>query len=64
MFACATVDDVRLLKSIVGDRIQVKASGGIKSYEEAMEMIDAGADRIGTSRGVTLIEQEASFTKE
>lgn len=60
----ATVDDVRFLKSIVGDRIQVKASGGIKSYEEAMEMIDAGADRIGTSRGVALIEQEASSIKE
>ena len=52
----ATVNDVKLMKSIVGNNIGVKAAGGIKTYDEAVEMITAGANRIGTSKGVSLLK--------
>lgn len=52
----ATVEDVSLMKSIVGDRIKIKASGGIRTLEQAMALIDAGANRLGTSRGIELVE--------
>lgn len=45
----ATLEDVSLMRSVVGDDMGVKASGGIRSYEEALSMIEAGACRIGTS---------------
>ncbi len=51
----ATVEDVLLMRKIVSDHVQVKASGGIRTYEKAIEMIDAGADRIGTSQSVNII---------
>lgn len=47
--AGATVEDVRLLKSIAGDSCKIKAAGGIKTLRQAIEMIEAGASRIGTS---------------
>ncbi len=47
--AGATVEDIRLLKSIAGDRCRIKAAGGIRTLQQVMEMIDAGASRIGTS---------------
>lgn len=46
----ATVDDVILMKRTVGDAAKVKASGGIRDIETALEMIDAGAERIGASK--------------
>lgn len=52
----ATVEDVKLIKSVVGNRIGIKASGGIKTYEGAVRMIGAGANRIGTSSGVEIIK--------
>ena len=52
----ATVADVRLLRETVGPQVQVKAAGGIRDWETAVRMIEAGADRIGTSSGVTIIE--------
>ena len=52
--------DVRLLKQIVGDRLRVKASGGIRTAAQARAMIDAGADRLGTSAGVQIINELAS----
>ena len=52
----ATIEDVRLMKSMVGDKIKVKAAGGIRDLDSALAMIEAGADRIGTSAGVTIIE--------
>jgi deoxyribose-phosphate aldolase len=52
----ATVEDVRLMKKTVGDTMQVKASGGIKDWDTALEMIQAGASRIGTSSGVTILQ--------
>ena len=52
----ATVDDIILMRSVVGDDMEVKASGGIRSTEDARKMIDAGADRIGASASVAIVE--------
>jgi deoxyribose-phosphate aldolase len=52
----ATVDAVRLLRSVVGEAMGVKASGGIRDRVGAQQMIDAGANRIGTSSGVAIVE--------
>jgi deoxyribose-phosphate aldolase len=52
----ATVPDVKLMRETVGDRLGVKASGGVRTWEDARAMIEAGADRIGTSTGPELVE--------
>lgn len=52
----ATVEDIRLLKETASGRIRVKASGGIKTLDDALRMIDAGASRIGTSSGGRIVE--------
>lgn len=52
----AKVEDVRLMKDTVNGKCSVKASGGIRSGEDFKKMIDAGADRIGTSAGVKIAE--------
>lgn len=52
----ATVEDVRLLREVVGSRVGVKASGGIRTYEDAVAMINAGASRIGSSSGVKIVQ--------
>ncbi|MEM1517603.1 MAG: deoxyribose-phosphate aldolase [Nitrososphaerota archaeon] len=54
----ATVEDVRLIRKLAGPSIGIKASGGIKRIEDAVRLVEAGATRIGTSRGVELIEQK------
>ena len=51
----ATLEDVRLIKKVVGNQVDIKVSGGIKTKNEALEFIEAGASRIGTSRGVEII---------
>ncbi|MDK8274233.1 deoxyribose-phosphate aldolase [Varibaculum cambriense] len=53
----ATLPDVKLMKSIVGDDVQVKASGGIRSLDDALAFVEAGATRIGTSSGVALVKE-------
>ena len=53
----ATVHDVALMKQTVGEQCEVKASGGVKTYQDMQDMIDAGATRIGTSSGVSLMKQ-------
>lgn len=53
----ATVEDVSLMKKTVQDNLKVKASGGIRCLEDALKMIEAGADRLGTSSGVSLVNQ-------
>ncbi len=58
----ATVEDVKLMKETVGDKAFVKASGGVRSLEDAKNMIAAGADRLGTSSGVTLVSGEGEFS--
>lgn len=52
----ATVEAVRLLRETVGDRAQVKASGGIRTREQALALIAAGADRLGASASVAIVE--------
>jgi len=52
----ATVEDVRLMRRTVGEKMGVKAAGGIRSYEDAVAMIEAGANRIGTSTAVQIIK--------
>jgi deoxyribose-phosphate aldolase len=53
----ATVEDVRLLRQIVGDKIGVKASGGIRTLEDALAMIEAGANRLGTSSTKAILDE-------
>ena len=56
----ATLDAVRLMKKTVGETVKVKAAGGIRTLEDALAFVAAGAERIGTSKGVEIIE---SFEK-
>jgi deoxyribose-phosphate aldolase len=51
----ATVDDVRLMRQVVGPEMGVKASGGVRSHEDALRMIEAGASRLGTSASVAIV---------
>lgn len=53
----AQADDVILMKAMVGDHAKVKASGGIRDAKTAQEMIEAGADRLGTSATVAIIKE-------
>lgn len=53
----ATFEDVELLKKTVGDKVLVKAAGGVKSHDDFLKMVELGADRIGTSSGVKLIQE-------
>ena len=52
----ATVPDVKLMHETVAPQLKVKAAGGIRTLDDALSMIEAGASRLGTSAGVTLIE--------
>lgn len=56
----ATVSDVKLMRSVVGSHIGVKASAGIRDYAAAAAMINAGASRLGTSASVAICENEPS----
>ena len=63
-FGGATVADVRLLRDVTKDRIGIKASGGIRSADQAMELILAGATRLGTSQGIALVQQMENLSSE
>lgn len=52
----ATLEDVRLMKQTVGDKVKVKASGGVRTVQDCLDFIDAGVNRIGSSSGVQIIE--------
>jgi len=52
----ATVEDVKLMRKMVGPEMGVKAAGGVHTYEQALAMIEAGATRIGASHGVQIVE--------
>jgi len=54
----AEIETVRKMRSILPAEIKIKASGGIKTYEQAMAFVEAGADRIGTSAGVNIVSQQ------
>ena len=53
----ATVHDVALMRKTVGDKLGVKAAGGIHTYAEAKALIDAGADRLGASAGIQILKE-------
>ena len=53
----ATVADVQLMRSVLRSEIHIKAAGGIRSYPQALSMLEAGASRIGTSSGVAILEE-------
>lgn len=57
--AGATFDDIKLFAACVGDGIRIKAAGGISSLEDAEHFMELGADRLGTSRVVKIIKEEA-----
>ena len=59
----ATAEDVALMRRVVGDDVGVKASGGIRSSEDAMKMIQAGANRIGASASVAIVTGQKSTAK-
>lgn len=52
----ATIEDVKLMRATVGPDLGVKASGGVRSHEDAIAMIEAGATRIGASSGISIVE--------
>ena len=55
--AGATVENVALMKAVVGHGVKVKASGGIRTVRDCVRMIEAGADRIGASAGVAIMRE-------
>ncbi|MBG07958.1 MAG: deoxyribose-phosphate aldolase [Halobacteriovoraceae bacterium] len=59
----AHVKDVELMKRVVGEELEVKASGGIKNKEDAIKMIQAGSTRLGTSKGPLLLGKESANKK-
>ncbi len=56
----ATVEDIELMRRVVGPGMGIKASGGVRDYHDAKEMVDAGATRIGASAGVMIVQGESS----
>lgn len=55
----ATVEDVKLMKSVVGDAVKVKAAGGIRDLDTCLAMIEAGAERIGSSSSIAIVKAYA-----
>ncbi|WP_010097375.1 deoxyribose-phosphate aldolase [Ornithinibacillus scapharcae] len=51
----ATVEDVRLLRSVAGTKIGVKAAGGVKTFDDAIKIVEAGANRIGASGAIEIV---------
>lgn len=54
----ATVEDIKLMKASVTNGVKIKASSGIRTYEKAIALIEAGADRLGTSSGAVILQCE------
>ena len=59
----AKVEDVALMRKTVGDKTGVKAAGGIRTYEDAVKMIEAGANRLGCSAGIAIVQGEENLKK-
>ena len=53
----ATKEDIALMRKTVGQSLGVKASGGVRDYKTAMDMINAGASRIGASAGIAIVSE-------
>ncbi|KAI4175123.1 MAG: hypothetical protein LQ343_001884 [Gyalolechia ehrenbergii] len=60
----ATEENVRLMKSVIGPEMKVKASGGVKTVNECVAMMEAGADRIGTSNGVWIMKEAQTLLED
>jgi len=60
----ASLSDVQLMSATVGPFAAIKAAGGIRTYEDARKMIEAGADRIGASCGVKIVEEEKALRQK
>lgn len=60
----ATPEDVKLMKDSVGDALEVKASGGVRDYETAKNVIDAGATRIGASSSVDIVNKSKTSSSD
>ena len=58
----ATESDIKLMRETVGSEFGVKASGGIRSFEDAVKMIAAGATRLGTSASVAIVQGAGSVS--
>lgn len=56
----ATVEDIALMRRVVGTEMGVKAAGGVRSYEDAIAMLEAGATRLGASAGVKIMQGQVS----
>lgn len=59
----ATIEDVKLMKSMVKDAVKVKAAGGIRDLDTCLAMVEAGAERIGTSASIAITEEFKSRQK-
>ncbi|NMM49728.1 deoxyribose-phosphate aldolase [Marinigracilibium pacificum] len=59
----ADVNDIRIMRETLPSNVGIKASGGISSLSQAQQMINAGADRIGTSKGLKIMEEFKSHSK-
>jgi deoxyribose-phosphate aldolase len=57
----ATVEDVALMRRVVGEHVGVKAAGGIRSLADALAMIEAGANRLGASAGISILREAAGL---
>lgn len=53
----ATIEDVKIMKAAVQGKAKVKAAGGVRTHEDMVKIVEAGADRIGTSAGCSLVEK-------
>jgi len=60
----ATENDVRLMRSVVGQNVKVKASGGVKTVGDCIAMMEAGAERIGASSGVSIMEEARKILED
>jgi deoxyribose-phosphate aldolase len=60
----AKVEDVRLIKKILGDKAGIKAAGGIRTLEHVLDLLKAGATRIGSSAGVKIVKEWKKYKKD
>ncbi len=60
----ATVEDVALMRRVIGSEMGLKAAGGIRTYADAVAMINAGANRLGASAGVKIVQEAESVKNE
>ena len=58
----ATVEDIKLMKANLSGDVKLKASAGIRTYEDAIALIEAGADRLGTSAGISIVSGKSDGT--